>query len=192
MQQTEGKLLLIQSSHFFSLSTEIQEEIYDAFYDLTYGSILYMTHDHYATEDLIQEAFLKTIYKSPAVENERKLIGWIKVIVRNLVLNYLRKMKNSRHYIEVGSVFIETTSCGTTDSVESQIEAKLFEEQILHYLNEIKPEYRSLIELRWKLGLSYHEIAQELNTTEERVRQKLHRARDLLKHRCLEGEIHKS
>ncbi len=183
MHQIEGKLLLIHSSHFFSLSPAIQVEIFHIFYNLNYRSILYMTHDHHATEDIIQEAFLKTIYNSPAVENERQLIGWIKVIVRNLVFNYLRKMKKCRHNIDVGSVFIETTSCGTPESVESLIEAKLLEEQILQYLNRMKPEYRFLIELRWKSGLSYYEIAQELNMTEERVRQKLHRARDLLKAR---------
>ncbi|CQR55747.1 RNA polymerase sigma factor [Paenibacillus riograndensis] len=185
MDQTEGKLLLIQSSRFFSLNPVIQEEIFHVFYDLNYGSIFYVTHDHHATEDIIQEAFLKTIYKSPDVENERQLIGWIKVTVRNLVLNYLRKIKNSRHNIDVDRVFIKTASSGTAESVESQIEAKLLEEQILQYLSEMKPEYRFLIELRWKFGLSYHEIAQELHITDEKVRQKLHRARDLLKNKLL-------
>ncbi len=175
----------MQSSHFFSLSPVIQEDIFHVFYDLNYGSILYMTHDHHATEDIIQEAFLKTIYKSPAVENERQLVGWIKVTVRNLVLNYLRKIKKSRHNIDFERVSIKTTCCGSPESVESQIEAKLLEEQILQCLNEMKSEYRFLIELRWKFGLSYHEIAQELNITDEKVRQKLHRARDLLKNKLL-------
>lgn len=50
-------------------------------------------------------------------------------------------------------------------------------------LNEMKPEYKALIELRWKKDLSYREMAAELDTTEDKVKYKLYRAREALKKR---------
>jgi len=66
-------------------------------------------------------------------------------------------------------------------SVEQEVEAKSLEEQISRHLMGMKPEQRTLIELKWKKGLSYKEIALEVQDTEIAVKTKLHRARSYLK-----------
>ncbi|MNJ50037.1 RNA polymerase sigma factor [compost metagenome] len=55
------------------------------------------------------------------------------------------------------------------------------EEAIVDYLKKLKPEYRLLMEYRWKLGLSYKEIAEKLHISEDVVRQRLHRTREGIK-----------
>jgi RNA polymerase sigma-70 factor (ECF subfamily) len=48
-------------------------------------------------------------------------------------------------------------------------------------LSEINPDYRKLIELKWKSGKSNKDISEELDLTEGAIKQKLHRARKALK-----------
>ncbi|WKL05297.1 hypothetical protein Q0F98_40030 [Paenibacillus amylolyticus] len=38
----------------------------------------------------------------------------------------------------------------TAASVESMVETQMMEESIEYYLRQLKPEYRVLVELRWK------------------------------------------
>ena len=57
----------------------------------------------------------------------------------------------------------------------------MMQESIEFYLEQLKPEYRVLIELRWKEGLSYREMAELLDTSEEIVKQRLFRARGSIK-----------
>ena len=144
-----------------------------------------MVNDHAATEDIIQEAFLKVVQKIPAVENEAQLKGWIKVVVRNTTYNYIRKNKKNRNLIDADCVFIDDdpSFAIAAETIEAEVEMKVMSEAIGKYLQDLKPEYRVLIEMRWKQELSYKEIAGELDLSEETVKYKLHRARESIKKR---------
>ncbi|MNN83992.1 RNA polymerase sigma factor [compost metagenome] len=55
------------------------------------------------------------------------------------------------------------------------------EEAIMNHLYTLKPEYKTMVEYRWKLGMSYKEIAEELDLCENIVRQRLFRTREGIK-----------
>ncbi|MBO2942953.1 sigma-70 family RNA polymerase sigma factor [Paenibacillus sp. F411] len=177
-----NRLQLLLAAEFENINEALQEEIYYEFYDLVYGQIMYIVRDHAAVEDIIQESFIKVITHKPEFENEGKLKAWLRVVVKNSTMNFLRKNKNSRNQLDVDRVYIsEEAVLPTSNNVEHQVESKLMEESIAAYLEEMKPEYRLLIEYRWKHGLSYKEIADVLNTKEEIVKQRLYRARESVK-----------
>nr|WP_285857402.1 sigma-70 family RNA polymerase sigma factor [Paenibacillus lautus] len=164
------------------MSEPIQEEIYYEFYDLVYGQILYVVRDHAAVEDIIQESFIKVITSKPKFETESKMRGWLRVVAKNSTMNYLRKNKKYRNQVDVDSVFInEEDVVVSSTNVEHQVESNLLEESIGQYLDQLKPEYKLLIEYRWKHSLTYREIAELLNTREEIVKQRLFRARESVK-----------
>src|SRR5690554_3579278 len=99
MDAKKNKLLLLLPPIFVSLHTSLQEEVFIEFWNLVYAPIMYMINDYNAAEDIIQEAFLKTIYHAPPIEDEQQLKAWIKVTSRNMTLNYLRKMKKVRNEV---------------------------------------------------------------------------------------------
>ncbi|MBH5320457.1 sigma-70 family RNA polymerase sigma factor [Paenibacillus sp. GSMTC-2017] len=179
----QSKLFLLSSTDFQALSAQLQEDIYNEYYQFVYSSIIFMVRDHATTEDIIQVSFLKVIQKIPHGLTEIQLKGWIKVVVRNCVHNYFRKTKKSRNDIDSDSVYISESIVYATESasLEREIETKLMTEEIGQCLNEMKPEYKALIELRWKKDLSYREMATELDTSEDTVKYKLYRAREALK-----------
>ncbi|MUG65805.1 sigma-70 family RNA polymerase sigma factor [Paenibacillus campinasensis] len=177
-----NRLQLLLAAEFADLSEALQEQIYYEFYDLVYGQILYIVRDHAAAEDIIQESFLKVITSKPEFENESKMRGWLRVVAKNSTMNYLRKNKKYRNQIDVERVFInEEQMVVSSINVEQQVESNMLEESIEHYLHQLKPEYRILIEYRWKHGLSYREIGELLGIREDIVKQRLFRARESVK-----------
>lgn len=177
-----NRLQLLLAADFNDLSEPLQEEVYYEFYDLVYGQIMYVLRDHTAVEDIIQESFIKVITNKPTFENENKLKAWLRVVSKNTTMNYLRKNKKYRNQVDVDRVFIsEEELVVSSTNVEHQVESKMMEESIVFYLEQLKPEYRQLIEFRWKHGLTYKEIADLLDTREDIVKQRLFRARESVK-----------
>jgi len=179
----QSKLFLLSKSDYYALSPQLQKEIYQEFYQFAYSPIIYMVKEHAATEDIIQNSFLKIIVSAPQADNEAQLRSWLKVVVKNMVYNYFRKTKKNRNDIDAESVYINENIqfASDPDSLEKEVELTMMKETIGQCLDELRPEYRALIELRWKQELSYREIAAELETTEERVKYKLYRARESMK-----------
>ncbi|QLG40660.1 MULTISPECIES: RNA polymerase sigma factor [unclassified Paenibacillus] len=177
-----NRLQLLLASDFHNLSPQLQEEVYYEYYNMVHGLIVYIIKERAAAEDIIQEAFIKIIKNKPLFDNEVKLKAWLKVVTRNTAINYLRKNKNNRNQLDTDSVFIDMETINqTAASVESTVETQMMQESIEFYLEQLKPEYRVLVELRWKEGLSYREMADLLDTSEEIVKQRLFRARGSIK-----------
>jgi RNA polymerase sigma-70 factor (ECF subfamily) len=182
-QVMESKLILLIESKFDALNPYVQKEIYQEFYNLVYSTIIYIVKEHAATEDIIQDSFLKLLTHLPNVDTVVRLKSWIKVVIRNTSFNYLRKHKKNRNEVDMDGVFNHEHSTSATETTEAQIELKMMTEAINQCLNEIKVEYRTLIELRWKKELSYKEIAEQIGSTEETVKHQLHKARQTIKKR---------
>ncbi|WP_145331405.1 RNA polymerase sigma factor [Paenibacillus xylanexedens] len=177
-----NRLQLLLASDFHQLGPVLQEEVYYEYYNMVYGLIVYIIKERAAAEDIIQEAFIKIIKNKPLFEDEVKLRAWLKVVTRNTAINYLRKNKNNRNQLDADSVFIDIETMNQTAvSVENIVETQMMQESIERYLSQLKPEYRVLVELRWKEGFSYREIAELLSTTEDIVKQRLFRARGSIK-----------
>ncbi|MEK4527174.1 sigma-70 family RNA polymerase sigma factor [Paenibacillus sp. BGI2013] len=177
-----NRLQLLLASDFHNLGFALQEEVYYEYYNMVHGLIVYIIKERAAAEDIIQEAFIKIIKNKPIFEDEVKLKAWLKVVTRNTAINYLRKNKNNRNQLDTDSVFIDMETMNqTAASVESMVETQMMEESIEYYLRQLKPEYRVLVELRWKKGLSYREMAELLDTSEDIVKQRLFRARGSIK-----------
>ena len=69
----------------------------------------------------------------------------------------------------------------SNQSPEHHFETKMFEENIVVSLAEIKQEQRTLLEMKWKNHSSNKDIAVLLGSTESAIKQRLHRAREALR-----------
>lgn len=141
----KSKLFLLLTTNFVSLSKSLQEEVYRDFFNLVYGVSMHMIRDHSAAEDIVQEAFMKTIYNAPTFQNEQQLLGWIKVVTKNLSLNLIRKNKRIRNQDDIEGV-INSVGNKYDVSVEKEVEVNMLEKNIANSLLEINPDYRRLID----------------------------------------------
>lgn len=172
------KIHLLIHKEFSSLNRSQQEEVYRDFYKLVYYTVIKITHDHATTEDIVQEAFIRTIYNAPAIDNEQQLIGWIRVVSKNLTLNVLKKHKKISNQDDIESVI---NNRSMDESIESQVEVRLLENTISQSVSQLNSEYQNVIKTKWIEGKTNKQIAKEFNSTENAIKQKLYRARKALK-----------
>lgn len=180
----------IFNSDFYTLDKSMQEQIYQEFYILVYPMIYFILRDHAAVEDIIQESFLRAVSKAPLLSEIDKYESWIKKLTRNVTLNHLRKHKRNRDELETEFMVLCIREAAPTSDylapLEQEVELKLMREAIITYINQLSPSYRQIIAMKWIHNLSYKDMAIELGVTEGVVRQRLFRARDVIKQRLLE------
>ncbi|MCT4611912.1 MAG: sigma-70 family RNA polymerase sigma factor [Clostridia bacterium] len=145
-----------------------------------------MFNNHEDANDMAQEALIK-IYKNLSKFNfESQFSTWVYRVVVNTCLDEIRKRKNKK---EVSmDKEIETAESKAMREFESAVKSP--EEQAIENetikevrecIDELKPEFKSIIVLRDINGFSYTEIAGVLEIKEGTVKSRIARARENLK-----------
>ncbi|WP_372636887.1 RNA polymerase sigma factor [Cohnella sp.] len=161
------------------LDAEVQEKIYGSFYRFVYREILFITRDHSATEDIIQESFIKVTIQGPKTAHASNLASWVRQIARHTALDWLRKYKKGHQEIDAENVTIIEQNTAVADEVENKLRNEILYEAI----QELKPEHKILLIMFYLEDKSYKEICSELRLGEQIVTQRLARARKkLLQH----------
>ena len=143
--------------------------------------------------DLTQEIFLKVFQALDRYNPDFKFSTWLFRIAGNAAIDYLRKKRPKMVPLEVqapdGSDRMSSTEY---KSSEPDPYARLRNTErgraILEAIAELPPDFRELITMRHFSGLSYEEIAEIKEMPLGTVKNKLFRARAVLKDR-LSGEL---
>lgn len=182
-------ILLLLTGDFMSLEPALQEQVYKEFFRFVYPMVVYIVKEHPAAEDIIHDAFLGIIRRGPHSIEENKLNAWVSAVARNATISYLRKNKRRRDELLSDDVYMDEAvplMKGYLPSTEDEVVSKLFKEAIIEIIDHIKPIYRQVILMRWLEQLSYKEIAERLDVTEDKIRQVLYRAREMVKRKLQE------
>lgn len=175
-----SQLILFTKKDYVNLDHSVQKEIYQNFYNLSFSVAIYMVKDTNIAEDIVHDVFLKTLLNVPNIKNEHHLINWVKTVTRNTTLNTIKKDKRHLHleYIEdINRIDFPIIN----NPVEKKIVNNLLAENIYKLMANIDYNYFELMVLKYKHGKSIKEIAKEKDSTENAIKQKLYRARKILK-----------
>ena len=104
-------------------------------------------------EDVLVEAFFKVFDKIDQFKQEGSFEGWIRRIVVNESLMFLRKRHNFKLTVELDKVEI-----GEPANVPAELEAR----EILSLLNDLPTGYRTVFNLYVLEGFKHKEIAETL------------------------------
>lgn len=152
------------------------EEIVTRYKKLVYSVVYRMISDKEEVHDVSQEVFVR-LYKSLEKYNpEYKMSTWIVKITTNLCLDTLRKKKQDTVTLEdaVGvSSDVDTPEESLIKSQRSQLIKKA--------INELPEKYKVLIVLFHNNGMSYEEMTKILNEPMSIIKNRLYRARLMLK-----------
>lgn len=161
---------------------ECFEELVTRYKKLVYSVVYNLIKDKEEVNDISQEVFIR-IYKSLDRYNpEFKFSTWIARISTNLCLDILRKKKVDSTPIEE----IEGVASGM-DTPEASYINKERSEQIRKAISELPEKYRIPIVLFHQNGLSYEEMTRVLNEPMTIIKNRLYRARLLLKEKLMQG-----
>ncbi len=140
------------------------EEIYRRYSGKAYAYISKRLFNRNEMDDLLQAIFLK-LHKSRHLYSNKFLFApWLFTISRSVLLDHI-KIKKSEKATESNQ--IEQHS--STDSIAST-------EPIVNALHELSESQLKALEMRYRQGLDFSQIAERLQTSSGNVRQLISRA----------------
>ena len=152
-----------------------------------YYMLLKIVKNPYDAEDLTIEAFGKAFKYLERYTENYAFSTWLFKIAVNNCIDFLRKKNSSPQYCDHESAILEEDLMNIHNPYKQENPEDLFmekqKEKIMHQaVQQLRPKYRVLIELRYFKELSYEEIAKELNISLANVKILLFRAKEMLHH----------
>ena len=156
-------------------SKKAQFEIYRLYYQAMYNVSLRIVNDTQDAEDIMQEAFLSAFDKLPTYSETVSFGAWLKRIVVNLSIDYLRKKKISFDDIDsISQISFDDTETESYENTQEKIE------RIRNAMKQLSNKYRTIISLYLFEGYDHDEIAEILGVTPSTSRSQLTRAKQKL------------
>jgi RNA polymerase sigma-70 factor (ECF subfamily) len=130
--------------------------------------------DNFIAEDVMQDAFIKVFKNIQNFKGEVTLGAWIKKIVINQCIDYLKKKKIELVSLENSKIeIVEENNWTVTEDVTFEI--------VNNAINNLPDKYKVVLNLYLLEGYDHQEIAQILNITEVASRSQLMRGKNKLK-----------
>lgn len=136
--------------------------------------------DDSEAEDVMITAFVKVFEKIDQFKGEGSFEGWIRRIMVNESLTYIRKHKSMYLEVDIEQADREP-NC---EELGNHLEA----EDLMKMVNQLPVGYRTVFNLYAIEGYSHKEIAKQLGISENTSKSQLSRARVLLQKYLLNSE----
>lgn len=158
-----------------------QKKLYESYADAMYNVCLRMTQDHEDAQDVLQNAFVKVFKNLDKFKYESTPGAWIKRIVVNDSINFLRA-KNTK--VE------DIKDYDTADTEPVDIDEDLMTIDTIKKAVAVMPAgYRTVLNLYLFEGYDHAEISEILGITVTTSKTQYHRAKKKLKELLLEYKI---
>ena len=171
------------------LLPKLWKDIKDKIYQLGYR----MLGNAQEAEDIVQETFMRVFANFERYDSNHKFSTWIYRIGTNLCIDRLRKRKS------VYSLDAETSNGEGTDGYsmlaskgDSPEELAMLSETRIHIrqaIEELPEKYKTVVVLRYFHDLSLQEISHILDKPVTTIKTRVHRGREYLRRKLLEGRF---
>ncbi len=129
---------------------QVYEENYDRVFNFVYMRMLHRED----AEDVTEDTFIKAMAAYPSYdESKASYITWLCTIARNSMIDHIRKAHRDRIV-----PFDETFDRGEIDADLEKLTDDT-QKQVYEIFEQLKPEERELLSLRYGLDMEYSQIA---------------------------------
>lgn len=155
------------------------EDIYQQHAKTVYKYLLSKVHSEDIAEELTQETFYQAMRSIDRFDNSCKISTWLCAIAKNQLLSYQRKHPSFAEF----TGFTETTA--SAENIVLQMENRVALMKKLHLCPE---PYKEVLYLRIFGGLSFKEIGEIMNHTENWARVTFYRGKEKLRKDMISDE----
>lgn len=158
-------------------------ELMDRYRDSVYYMLIKMVGNSSDAEDLTIEAFGKAFRNINNYVPTFAFSTWLFRIATNNCIDFIRKKKSTISSIDHRNEHQESITAqlpADTPDPEEEMIIKQKSDQLKQVIKLLRPQYRTLIELRFFKEYSYDEIAKELGIPLGTVKAQIYRAKELL------------
>lgn len=159
--------------------------------DRVLANCRYLSGSSVEAEDLAQEVFVKAFFGLRNFERRSKFSTWLQRIKINHCLNFNKKRRRVTFVSVEAPEMASQPDLQTPPQAERAVDAKDQRQRISAILDEMSENLRVPLILRDSDGLSYAEIAEQLEISLSAVKMRIKRGREEFGHRYrsdLEGE----
>ena len=161
-------------------SQKAQFQLYKLYYKPMYSVCMRIINNETEAEDVMQEAFLKAFTKIDTYKGEVSFGAWLKKIVINRSLDYLKKRK----------VKFEEIKEKTTQIIDYQMETKEVNVKVIKDAIQKLPDgYRVVLSLYLIEGYDHEEISEILGISNSNSRTQYLRAKNKLREILKDTEV---
>jgi RNA polymerase sigma-70 factor (ECF subfamily) len=152
---------------------EAQKQLYEHFAESMLGVCYRYTKSVIDAEDVLQEGFIKVFRHLHQYKSEGELGAWVRRIMVNSALNYLKKNARYQHELSYTDVSLHPVA---DDDPEMLITGK----ELAELIRQLPTGYQTIFNLHAVEGFSHVEIGKMLGINEGTSRSQYARARALL------------
>lgn len=150
-----------------------QKQLYEEFAPSMLGVCYRYTKSFQDAEDVLQEGFVRVFKFLHQYNNQGELGAWIRRIMVNTTLNYLKQSKKYQYDLLFDKAELHIVS---TDDPEVNVNTK----DLADLIRQLPTGYQTVFNLYAVEGFSHSEIGQMLGISENTSRSQYMRARQLL------------
>jgi len=162
-----------------------QEQIYDLYSGAMLGICMRYARDRSDAEDILQEGFIKVFTKIEQYDfnTVNSFSAWMKRIIVNTALNYIRDNKKHNIFSDIDE---ENTEALSYEPEETEQTITISQQEILQLVQELPEGYKLVFNLYVFEKYSHQDIAIELGISVNTSKTQLFKARKLLQKRIKE------
>jgi len=158
-----------------------QRRVYEKYAPKMLGICFRYVHDEFEAEEIMIEGFVRVFDKIESFKLEGSFEGWIRRIMVNESLMYLRSNKKYQIETSYDQILYEPEP--------EQFRTDLETQDLLKLIEKLPMGFKTVFNLYAIEGYSHAEIAQQLGITESTSKSQLSRARVVLQNELMKVEI---
>ena len=151
------------------------EQIYKQYFETVNKYLFCLTHNSDISEELTQETFYRAVKKINTFKGDCKMSVWLCQIAKNLWYDELKKNK------KVENIGDEMLSIQSEDKLEEKVILNESKVELYKKIQKLDKQTREVIYLRITGELTFKEIGDILNKTENWARVTFYRGKQKLK-----------
>ena len=159
---------------------QAQQSLYQRYAGKMYALCCRYVKDRMEAEDVLVMSFTKIFERIGQYKGDGSFEGWIRRVVVNESLTYLRKNKNMYLETDIEEAVYEPDY----QKLENELEAN----DLMKLIESLPVGYRTVFNMYAIDGYNHQEIAEQLGISENTSKSQLSRARALLQKRLTEIE----
>lgn len=159
-----------------------QTELYNKYAAKMFAVCLRYTDNYHTAEDVLQDGFIRLLSNIDQYRGEGSFEGWVRRIFINVAIESQRR--------SVSLLNINESDIAPFSAYEETTLDKIAAADLLRFVQELSPGYRTVFNLYAIEGYSHKEIAEMLQITEGTSKSQLARARNLLQQKLAEQYPH--
>ena len=142
-----------------------------------FNVIARLVHDPGVAEELAQETFLKAFRRLDTFDQQRRFSPWLLRIAHNTAIDALRRRGPQTFDIAAGPDGDLRVPASSEPGPDRQTEHRLMVRDLVAALEQLRPEHRLALVLRFQEALTYKQIAYVMGVSENTAKSHVHRAR---------------